>query len=39
LDFDITWWIPNLYLMIYPIFFIFSFLKEKNKGATSDNIG
>ncbi len=39
LDFDITWWIPNLYLMIYPIFFIFLFLKDKYKGATSDNMG
>jgi hypothetical protein len=21
-DFDPTWWIPNLYLLIYPIFFL-----------------
>jgi hypothetical protein len=21
-DFDISWWIPNLFLLIYPIFFI-----------------
>jgi hypothetical protein len=21
-DFDLSWWIPNLFLMIYPIFFI-----------------
>ncbi|BDA77359.1 hypothetical protein LPTSP3_g02890 [Leptospira kobayashii] len=22
LDFDITWWLPNLYLLLYPIYFI-----------------
>ncbi|MEM7530939.1 MAG: DUF5360 family protein [Chloroflexota bacterium] len=22
LDFDPTWWIPNLFLLIYPLFFI-----------------
>jgi hypothetical protein len=21
-DFDLTWWLPNLYLMLYPLFFI-----------------
>jgi hypothetical protein len=21
-DFDVTWWLPNLYLMLYPLFFI-----------------
>ncbi|MGJ4746629.1 DUF5360 family protein [Leptospira sp. SA-E8] len=21
-DYNISWWIPNLYLMIYPIFYI-----------------
>jgi hypothetical protein len=21
-DFDPTWWIPNLYLLIYPFFFL-----------------
>ena len=26
-DFDPTWWIPNLYLMIYPLFFLQRFLK------------
>ncbi len=26
-DFDPTWWIPNLYLMIYPLFFFKHFLK------------
>jgi len=29
LDFDISWWIPNLYLLIYPLFFIPSLLKDK----------
>jgi uncharacterized membrane protein YozB (DUF420 family) len=26
-DFDISWWIPNLYLLIYPLFFIPKFFK------------
>ena len=26
-DFDPTWWIPNLYLMLYPLFFLPGFLK------------
>ncbi|OXB93734.1 hypothetical protein B9L23_01925 [Parageobacillus galactosidasius] len=30
-DFDITWWAANLYLMIYPLFFIKDFIAEKNK--------
>jgi len=21
-DFDVTWWLPNLFLMLYPLFFI-----------------
>jgi Family of unknown function (DUF5360) len=21
-DFDVNWWLPNLYLMLYPLFFI-----------------
>ena len=21
-DYDLTWWLPNLYLLIYPLFFI-----------------
>ncbi|CAH0994156.1 hypothetical protein EMA8858_00263 [Emticicia aquatica] len=28
-DFDITWWLPNLFLMIYPLFFIYKILKTK----------
>ncbi len=26
LDFDLNWWLPNLYLLIYPLFFIPSLL-------------
>jgi len=26
-DFDLSWWIPNLYLLVYPLFFIPSFLR------------
>jgi Family of unknown function (DUF5360) len=28
-DFDPTWWIPNLYLLIYPLFFIPKLLKPE----------
>ena len=28
-DFDITWWAINLYLMIYPLFFIRTFIAAK----------
>jgi hypothetical protein len=28
-DFDITWWLPNLFLVIYPLFFIHKILKTK----------
>lgn len=27
-DFDVTWWLFNLYLMIYPLFFIKMFIKN-----------
>ncbi len=27
-DFDISWWIPNLFLLIYPVFFIPGFVKS-----------
>jgi hypothetical protein len=28
-DFDLSWWIPNLYLLIYPLFFIPAFLRKQ----------
>jgi len=28
-DFDWTWWIPNAYLLIYPLFFIIPLLQER----------
>jgi len=28
LEFDLEWWIPNLYLLIYPIPFIVYFIKR-----------
>ncbi|HDR7717612.1 YvaD family protein [Bacillus albus] len=28
LDFDMSWWIPNLYLLIYPCFFLTYYPKE-----------
>lgn len=27
-DFDPTWWLPNLFLLAYPLFFIPKFMKE-----------
>ena len=30
-DFDPTWWIPNLYLLIYPLFFLPKLLKLEVK--------
>lgn len=27
-DFDLTWWIPNLFLLIYPLFFIPKRIRE-----------
>lgn len=29
LDFDIMWWLPNLYLLIYPLFFIRKIVNDK----------
>lgn len=29
LDFDLTWWLPNLFLLIYPIFFILQIISNK----------
>lgn len=31
-DFDLMWWIPNLYLLLYPLYFIPSILKL-NRGV------
>ncbi|MBN8219275.1 MAG: DUF5360 family protein [Spirochaetes bacterium] len=28
-DFDISWWLPNLYLMLYPVYYIVSLIKQK----------
>lgn len=30
-DFDPTWWIPNLFLLIYPLFFIPTLIKMQSK--------
>ncbi|GBF49336.1 hypothetical protein LPTSP4_08470 [Leptospira ryugenii] len=30
-DFDLSWWIPNLFLLLYPIFFIPSLSKEESE--------
>ncbi len=31
-DFDISWWIPNLFLLIYPLFFIPGFVRFDDQG-------
>lgn len=28
-DFDLSWWLPNLYLMLYPVYFIIALIKQK----------
>lgn len=28
-DFDLAWWLPNLYLLIYPLFFLPALLREQ----------
>ncbi|MCE9600398.1 MAG: YvaD family protein, partial [Spirochaetia bacterium] len=33
--FDISWWLPNLYLMLYPIVFLAKLLREAPAQATS----
>ncbi len=30
-DFDLSWWLPNLYLIVYPIYFIKKLLEEKHE--------
>lgn len=28
-DFDLSWWLPNLYLLLYPIYFVQALVREK----------
>ncbi len=28
-DFDLTWWLPNLYLLLYPVYYIVILSKQK----------
>ena len=30
-DFDLSWWIPNLFLLIYPCFYLPGFFKSQEK--------
>lgn len=34
-DFDLIWWVPNLYLLLYPLFFIPKLLETKEAFAES----
>jgi hypothetical protein len=27
-EFDVTWWIPNLFLLLYPLFFLPKLMRE-----------
>lgn len=33
-DFDLTWWIPNLYLLLYPLFFIPRMMKDARDSSS-----
>lgn len=37
LDFDPAWWIPNLFLMLYPFFFLPSVLRGSKQIAVQEN--
>lgn len=39
LDFDIAWWLPNLYLLIYPWFFLPRLFNRQAQSATEPAIG
>jgi hypothetical protein len=32
-DFDLSWWLPNLFLLVYPLFFLPGFLRSATGGA------
>jgi len=32
-DYDISWWVPNLFLLIYPLFFIPCFINGKHNDS------
>lgn len=34
-DFDLMWWVSNLYLLLYPLFFIPKLLETKEAFAES----
>ncbi|MFS0557529.1 YvaD family protein [Brevibacillus sp. 179-C9.3 HS] len=36
-DFDWSWWIPNLYLLIYPLFFLPGLMRELAKVRERDS--
>lgn len=33
LDFDLMWWIPNLFLLLYPLYFIPKIITSKHQNA------
>lgn len=34
-DYDWSWWIPNMYLLIYPLFFLPGLMRDLAKGKES----
>ncbi|KKI92537.1 membrane protein [Bacillus sp. SA1-12] len=36
-DFDFTWWAMNLYLLIYPLFFLRMFMKEDKRNVNESS--
>ncbi len=32
-DFDLSWWVPNLFLLTYPLFFIPGFINRKTNAS------
>lgn len=38
-DFSLTWWVPNLFLLLYPLFFIPGFVKRARAGETAGKAG
>lgn len=36
-DFDLAWWIPNLYLLLYPLFFIPGLVRKMTLAPTADS--
>jgi hypothetical protein len=36
-DFDLTWWLPNLFLMVYPLFFCHGAMRRKRTSSVESS--